>query len=300
MEPRGHWYRSYEEMSKDPKFRVIAKRASATVPGVRVSDAIAVWVNLLERASQSPERGSIEGFDCESCDALFDMPDGAACAIFNALQDKGMVHEGAIAKWGERQPQRERPTDLSTERTRRFKEKQRQGTPGNATGTPGNAPDQNRTEQREEYSLSPSSVVIPPREGQSLPPKSLEREFSDFSDPEEIPETDSLPLEFQQIKEAYPGPVDIVPAFKAYQAKRKSRAFGLRLVLDDLMRRSKSDDWTKDGGKWVPKLSRYLAEEMWRNDIRGRPAEKESPFVKRARELSARQEQREREMGLRP
>lgn len=245
MEQRGHWYRSYEEMSKDPKFRVVARRAAASVPGVRVSDAIAVWVNLLERASQAGERGSIEGFDCESCDALFDLPDGAACAIFQAFQDKGMVHNGAIAKWSDRQPQRERPDDLSTNRTRRFRDKKKaeapMGTPGNAMGTPGNAPDQNRTEQREEDSL-PSSVVMTSRVGQAPPAKSLERDFSDFPDLEEIPQTDSLPLEFQQIKEAYPGPVDIVPAFKAYQAKRKSRAFGLRLVLDDLVRRSKSDD----------------------------------------------------------
>lgn len=157
MEPRGHWYRSYEEMSKDPKFRVVARRASATVPGVRTSDAIAVWVNLLERASQAPERGVIEGFDGESCDALFDLPDGAACALVEAFKDKGMIESGRIAKWESRQPQRERPGDLSTERTRRFKEKNKQGTPGNAEGTPGNAPDQSRTEQNKTEELDDSS-----------------------------------------------------------------------------------------------------------------------------------------------
>jgi len=107
MEPRGHWLRVYEDMGDDPKFRVIAKRAAASVPGVRASDALAVWTQLLCRASAASPRGSVEGYDCETADASLDLPDGAACAIMAAFEAKGMISAGVITSWAKSQPQRE-------------------------------------------------------------------------------------------------------------------------------------------------------------------------------------------------
>ena len=107
------WYRAYEEMAEDPKFRVIAKKASTVVPGLRGSDAIAIWVSLLTRASRATDRGCIDGYDCESADDHFGIPDGGTSALVAAFEAKGMILGGRISKWEERQPKRE---DSSAER----------------------------------------------------------------------------------------------------------------------------------------------------------------------------------------
>jgi len=273
MEPRGHWYRSYEEMSKDPKFRSVARRASEAVPGVRVSDAIAVWVNLLERASAAFERGAIEGFDGESVDDLFDMPIGAACALVDAFKAKGMIEDGFIAKWSARQPQRERPNDDSSERVKAFRERKRNEnlahvTPCNASVTPCNTPDQNRLEQRREEDSLSSSVVLSPAPAPAAP---VAEDFE--SEVQSFPELDSMPIEFQDLAKGYPGPVDTVPAYSAFMARRKDPRFQIQRVLDDVCQREKSEEWTKDGGRWIPKLSKYLAEERWKDRSRASPQE---------------------------
>jgi hypothetical protein len=281
-EQRGHWYRSYEDMSLDPKFKVVARRAATSVAGVRVSDAIAVWVNLLERASQASERGTIEGFDGESIDALLDMPEGAACALVDAFREKGMIESGAIAKWEKRQPQRERPNDLSTERTKRFKEKQRQGTPGERQGTPGNTLEQNRTEKNREENTPPNPDALPPaRKQESFQELSGGVSFS------EIPEDQAMPIEFQELVSAYPEHRrDVIPAFKAFAALRHTKGFMLQALFADLVTRCECEQWTKEGGKYAPKLSRYIGEQMWRNPTAS-SREPPSPIINRAKELDA-------------
>ena len=56
---------------------------------------------LLEIASQNEDRGSVEAFDPEVADALFDMPDGAAQAIYDALCSgkNPRIADGCILSW---------------------------------------------------------------------------------------------------------------------------------------------------------------------------------------------------------
>jgi len=302
MEQRGHWYRTYEGMSDDPKFRVISRRAAAVVPGVRVSDAIAVWVKLLERASSSPDRGLVDGFDCEACDVGLDLPDGAACAIIDAFRAKGMIEGESIAKWEQRQPQRERPNDNSAERVKAHRDRKKNAsfpdvTPCNADVTPGNATEQSRADKSREDSLSPLTPdVLPPAHGQTAPPPEPERATSDF----EIPEPDVMPIEFQELLSAYPERRrDTVPAFKVFQAIRRTKGFMVQALFSDLATRCGCEEWTKDGGRWIPKFSRYLNEQMWRDPLaRASPGE-DYAWKGRVEELSRKQEEKERAQGLR-
>lgn len=253
MDPRGHWYRSYEEMGDDPKFRVIAKRAATVVPGVRASDALAVWTQLLCRASSCPDRGSIEGYDCETADLSLDMPEGAACALLQAFEDKGMTLNGRILKWEERQPKRE---DGSAERAKKWREEQKQ-TRANTTER-NRTLDQNRSEKnREEDSLS-SSVVLSPAQTPVAPvAEDFESEFQSF------PELDSMPFEFQDLVKGYPqARVDLVPSFKIYRRMCKAPGFCIQSVLSDVVSRGKSSKWTKG---YAPNLSKYLGEMRWRD-----------------------------------
>lgn len=169
------WFRWYHGACSDPKWPIIARKAKVSV-GVVVS----VWAALLEYASQDAERGSVEGFDCETFDALYGYSDGTCEAVLSAMLEKGLIEDGCICSWSRRQPQREREESTNAERQRRYRERRRlerdgEGVTeedGNVTGvtkdnvtgvtrnvtrnavTPGNAsvtpPEQNREEQRRE------------------------------------------------------------------------------------------------------------------------------------------------------
>lgn len=174
------WFRWYHGACSDPKWPIIARKAKVSV-GVVVS----VWAALLEYASQDAERGSVEGFDGETYDALYGYEDGTCDAILDAMMEKGLICDGCICAWRKRQPLREREDSTNAERQRRFRERQRQEkgregvtdggedvTPRNVTSatcntvTPGNAsvtpPEQNREEQRREdiNPPPPKSILI--------------------------------------------------------------------------------------------------------------------------------------------
>ena len=123
------WFRWFEGSTTDPKFAVVARRT-----GQPVAFVIAVWAQILERASASKERGCIDGYDCEGADVSLGLPDGAACAIVQALKDKGLIDEYRVCKWEQRQPKRERepePSGGSTGRVREHRAKKQKETDGN-------------------------------------------------------------------------------------------------------------------------------------------------------------------------
>lgn len=165
------WFRVYHGMVSDDKWSLIARKS-----GQPRAFVVAVWAMLLEIASQDEDRGSVEAFDPEVADALFDMPDGAAQAIFDALcaGKNPRIVDGCILSWEKRQPQREREDSGSAERVRRHRERKRLETAGNATETPAcidvtpcnatetpcNAPrtEKNREEKKEENTYSASAA----------------------------------------------------------------------------------------------------------------------------------------------
>ena len=123
------WFRWFEGSTTDPKFAVVARRT-----GYPVAFVIAVWAQLLERASASKERGCIDGYDCEGADVFLGLPDGAACAIEQALKDKGLIDEYRVCKWEQCQVKREREPEQpgsSTGRVREHRTRKQAETDGN-------------------------------------------------------------------------------------------------------------------------------------------------------------------------
>lgn len=92
------WLKWHIGSAIDPKFSIVARRS-----GHNVAAVIAIWAMLLERACQAEERGNIRGFDCEAADVALGLADGAACAIIDALQSKGLIHGDRVANWEKRQ-----------------------------------------------------------------------------------------------------------------------------------------------------------------------------------------------------
>jgi len=124
------WLRLWHEMPIDPKWRVVSRRS-----GRPTSEIIAVYTMMLVNASQSCERGSLEHWDDEVVAAAFDMEIEQVHAIREAMQ--GVVLEGNhLTGWERRQPERERE-DNSSERVRRWRERQGSDvTQGNAENEP--------------------------------------------------------------------------------------------------------------------------------------------------------------------
>lgn len=117
------WFRWHHGTTGDRKLALIAKRA-----GARLGDVIAMWAIVLEQASAAVDRGNPGHIDFEAIDLELDLPEGQSIAIYDAMQGRGLIDPTSkrVAKWEERQVKRERDTDNSTERTRRFKDRERQ------------------------------------------------------------------------------------------------------------------------------------------------------------------------------
>jgi hypothetical protein len=109
------WLKWWRGSVTDPKFRWVARKASASL-----SEVVTVWAALLEHGGQASPRGSIESFDAASHDVLADLPDGHTAAIVAAMRAKGLHDGHAIARWDERQKR-----DDSRERVNAFRQRQR-------------------------------------------------------------------------------------------------------------------------------------------------------------------------------
>ena len=122
------WFRWHHGSVTDPKFQLVARKAGASLP-----DVLAVWTYLLERASSAEFRGCFGEIDCEAVDCLFGFDDGVTDAVMGQMVARQLIADEYIVAWEKRQPKRERTDDNSTERSRAFRDKQRQTEPRNAT-----------------------------------------------------------------------------------------------------------------------------------------------------------------------
>lgn len=108
------WFRWHHGTVNDPKWRVVAKRADASV-----ADVLAVWATMLEAASTSDDRGSLSSWSAEDVAAALDLDVDMVERIRVAMDGK-VISDGRVTAWRKRNPERE---DNSTERVRRFREK---------------------------------------------------------------------------------------------------------------------------------------------------------------------------------
>lgn len=115
------WLRWYHGTATDPKWRVISKRA-----GVRVADVLAVWATMLEAASCSMPRGSLDAWVSEDVAAALDLETEQVDAIRAAMEGKVLQGE-SVPAFARRNPKRE---DGSAERAKAWRESKK------------NAPDQ--------------------------------------------------------------------------------------------------------------------------------------------------------------
>lgn len=285
------WLKWHIGSAIDPKFSIVARRS-----GHNVAAVIAIWAMLLERAGQAEERGSIMGFDCEAADVALGLPDGAACAIIDALQSKGLIHGDRVANWEKRQStgvteaarerkrlQREREK-LEAERLaleRRIAEVQAMGLAGgdshaqsqNVTEvTPGHRGSQDVTykkrEDKKREKTSPPVESLVNQDRARSPERGSEGVGADLSDPG---------LEFVELREFYnremraEGPLAGFPEYRQLKAARDMTGASLwpgnARLFDDLSARKEAGVWNQG---FEIGLGRYLREKTWLAPIQSR------------------------------
>ncbi len=212
------WFRWHHGSVTDPKFQLVAKKSGASL-----SDVLAVWTYLLEKASAAEFRGCFGEVDCESVDCLFGFDEGKTDAILFQMVDRKLIADEYIVAWEKRQVKRERESDNSSERVKAFREKQRQVTPSNAS-------DEQET----------------PREEKRR---------------EEV-NTTASPVGFAEFWSAYPKKKNKGDAEKAWKVV-KPNADLLAKILKAVEVAKAGNDWRKDGGQFIPFPATWLRAKGW-------------------------------------
>ena len=208
------WFKSYNGASIDPKFQLIAHKAKLKVHQV----ALAWWV-LMDSASQSKNRGDVSSFDFEAMDFFFQFEDGIFEKAFNAFVEKGMIIDGKIKNWSERQK------NEAAERQKKYRENKRLQeeavtTDDNSDVTLRNEhnalPEEKRREKREEKERKKEDIKNNTKKssnGTRLPDDwQPPQEFKDFCE-DKYPNVDTMG-ELQSFKDYWIG----VPGQKGRKA----------------------------------------------------------------------------------
>ena len=111
------WYRAYAGTIKDDKLA-----EAAVVAGCSRSVVIATWHAILESAAEAAGGGRFDTTSRRVAAALGE-PASVIEAVFNAMQEIGLVSGSEIPAWKRRQYE----SDNSTERSRRHRETARNG-----------------------------------------------------------------------------------------------------------------------------------------------------------------------------
>lgn len=113
----SRWFRHYSGLTTDPKFGGIARRAKTTRERV-----VFVWCFILESASDAQDGGAFDN-DADAIADVLGCETESVAAIIDEMQRMGMVDGGRVCRWSERQYE----SDTSTERSRKFRERKRNG-----------------------------------------------------------------------------------------------------------------------------------------------------------------------------
>lgn len=110
------WFRHYHGAIYDGKIFVVASLA-----GCKRHVASIIWMAILEHASASKNRGSIDGFNPKMTALALELDVDTVERVVAAMRECDLIaSDGRITNWEKRQPKRE---DSSAERTREWRER---------------------------------------------------------------------------------------------------------------------------------------------------------------------------------
>lgn len=296
-----NWFKLHHGITSNSKWPLIARKTGTSV-GVVVS----VWVAILEHASQQEDRGDVLNFSCEEFDCCYGYEDGTCQKIFDALSDRGLISEGYVTHWEERQslPERESQAMSSTERSRKHREKMKQEAEAlqrNATDATkcndGNVARNDATHREDKIREDKNKIrseEIREEENTPLPPKGDEpaqevqpptSEVQSEAQPEPVQtevKDDTLPPkkyrrdDFITWYEAYPNQVKKKLAARDWaSAVKKNVLPDINFLLADIERQKAGNPKWREG--FIPDPTTYLSGRRW-NDKWPAPQPQSSPM----------------------
>lgn len=232
------WFRWHHGSVTDPKFQLIARQARA-----RLGDVLAVWAFVLEGASANADRGFVGNLDAEALDCLLGAEDGTTQRITDAMRLRRLIDDsGRIAAWEKRQPRREREGDSSAGRTREYRERLKQQCDADANH------------------VTPSDASVAQKT-----PRGEERRGEERKPPRSSACAAALPDGFGQFWSAYPAKKAKPAAVKAW-AKLHPDEQVQAAILAGIERERRSEQWTRDGGRFIPHPATWLNQRRWEDE----------------------------------
>jgi hypothetical protein len=257
------WFRWHHGSVTDPKFRLVAKKAQASV-----AEVVAVWAFVLETASQNPERGAFGEIDTEALDLALGMDDGTTDRILSAMHDRALIADGRIPAWDKRQPKREDST--AAERQRLKRQREQELALAQAAAVTGDA-------SRAVTQCHAASRAVTPEEKRE---EKKDQKQDQEQKHERVPRSAGR---FEDFWQAYPNKKGRKDAEKAWA--RKGLDAQADLILADVRRRQVHDrDWQRG---YVPHGSTYVSAEGWRDGLPPVPLPQQAQPMQPSRQMQA-------------
>lgn len=159
------WFRHYHGLASDPKLTAVALTAD-----VHHCMAVAAWCFVLEQASANVTRGNVTGLSAKvmAIGLRISLPE--AERLIKALEEEGlMLPDGSVRAWEKRQ----RKSDTSADRVRKWRGKQAGETPVTKGETPqgggGNVTDPPDNVKSEAEKRRTEKIDTPVREAGASP-----------------------------------------------------------------------------------------------------------------------------------
>jgi len=124
---RYPWYRTYNDFTRHPKWRVIAK--ALRLP---LTEVLGVAQEILRAANICRPRGSLAEFSIVESAAALDLPGDHVARVYAAMIEQGWIDGDYLVTWDERQPDREDPTNKARQQRFRHKRKEERDAARNA------------------------------------------------------------------------------------------------------------------------------------------------------------------------
>jgi hypothetical protein len=137
----NQWLRLWHDMPNDPKFKTISKLAKQHITAV-----IAVYVHLLVSASSNADERGRTQVNSEDLASATDLDIEQVESIIASMQGR-LLDGDVVSGWEKRQPKRE---DGSSERSRAWRESQKNLDGSELNRTQANAGERKKTQDKEE------------------------------------------------------------------------------------------------------------------------------------------------------
>jgi hypothetical protein len=103
-----NWWKAHHGIATDPKYRVILRHIAShdvtSTHNLRLSDITAVWVWLIDYASQNDPRGSIENLQIDHISVATGLEDSDVEVIIEAFRFRRMITGNLLTAFEKRQP----------------------------------------------------------------------------------------------------------------------------------------------------------------------------------------------------